>query len=81
MADKTYSVQQILEDLNRGLPRPEWVQIPNVYSLSEGKIENDSFTSTKVALVLKVMINTRTGEIKTYLSKLLRDVPETESLP
>jgi hypothetical protein len=70
----------MIEDLNGIGAAGPWEAIPGIYTLHQGKVDGNTVTSLGDSLVLKGFINTTTGEVKTYLAKLL-DEKEAETLP
>ena len=81
MANKIYSINEILLDLNKGLLSTEWQVVPGIYSLPVAKIVNDFIGPGTGAIVLKAFVNVKTGEFRTFVAKVLKDEPETQQLP
>lgn len=85
MAQQIYTIEQILKDLNDEyqLKHPgqnPWVPIPSIFAIPQAKINaNKTVDPAGANLVLKTFINEKTGEIRTYLSKLINE-PETKEL-
>lgn len=79
MANRINTIQNVLNELNNGLPNQPWYPIPSVFTLKSASVTNGEINDDQQILVVKVFVNTTTGEIKTYVAKWL-DVPETTSL-
>ena len=83
MANKVYSIVKILEGLNTGVVGEPWLAIEGVFSVTKSKIDADTkkVIQTGESLVLKAFVKPDTGEVKTYVAKILEDEPETIDLP
>ncbi len=78
MTPKRRTVEQILTDLNRGLPANTWVLVPTSYYLSATTVNAmGNVNLLPNGMVLTLFINNETGEIKTYLTKWIQGVPES----
>jgi hypothetical protein len=80
MAQQIYTIAQILEDLNRDLAAPEWEPIPGIFALAQAKIDELKIAGRGDSIALKVFVNTRTAEIRSFVAKVL-DEPEANVLP
>jgi hypothetical protein len=82
--DKVNSIENILRELNSGVDK-NWVAAPGIAALTsvtvseaETSIGNNpqvTFNASR-GVIVKIFINKKTGETKTYLAKALSDDPE-----
>jgi len=81
MTTQVYTIKEVLDYLNKDLASKPWEDMGGVFSLPQATIDHNNKTVNQSgsSLVLKGFINKETGEIRTYLSKLL-DEPETKDL-
>jgi hypothetical protein len=67
MEDDPEKVNDILDTLNTGLANDEWEEAEGYAALInvDGPVEKPNFDPSQ-GIIVKVFVNTRTGEIKTY---------------
>ncbi len=80
MAEEKNKIQNILDELNHGDSTKPWVSLPGIYGLFGSKIEKESVNMNEKAIALKLFLNTKTVEVKSYIAKWL-DEPEAKDLP
>lgn len=74
------TIQQILNDLNHGLPSKPWRASSGVRIINGATLEKDALElNSSEGLVVKLFINDETGEIKTYFARYL-DIENRENL-
>ncbi len=68
----TKTIQQIIEELNKS--GDKWVPASGVHALTlVNKNNNDYQFNPASGVLVKVFLNTRTGEIKLFPAKLITD--------
>jgi hypothetical protein len=81
MATQITTVRKILDELNGVGKDTPWNEIPQTYTLTSVKVNVVGTADLQPqGVLLKLFINSKTGEIKTYLAKWL-DIPEAKLLP
>lgn len=73
MASRITTSKEILEALNKGEKDRPWYEGAGYYVISQAELEKNSIKPGSRSVALKVFLNKKTGEIKTYVAKWVDD--------
>lgn len=78
MPNLVTTTEKILKKLNEG--KDVWVEVPTLYMLSSVKVDGPNHVNLNPdGMVVKLFVNTNTGETKTFIAKWI-DSQETKQL-